>query len=401
MSRILWLSNAPWAGSGYGQQSALFGPRLAALGHDVAFQSNFGLRGKVDTWNGFTVYPGDVEWGNQSVATWAEKHEADLVIALCDAFVLNPEKWPDLRIAVWAPVDHTPVPVPVGAILSHERVQPIAMSRDGEAEMNKVKLDPLYVPHGIDTAMFRPRPGRRDLARDALQIPRDAFLVGMVAANTQSSIIHRKAYPEAFAAFSLFAQQHSDAWLYAHTDPHEAGGMNLEELATMRGVPEKRLRFLSEKAIQLGISSELMASTIYQAMDVLLAPSMGEGFGIPILEAQACGVPVITSKWTAMTELCQAGWLVDGQPFWDPAAKADFYMPAIQSIAAALEAAYDSRADMRLRAAAADFAKEYDANKVTVDYWQPALERLLAQPAAESRQVRRARERKARKKAAA
>jgi 2-dehydro-3-deoxyphosphooctonate aldolase (KDO 8-P synthase) len=32
---------------------------------------------------------------------------------------------------------------------------------------------------------------------------------------------------------------------------------------------------------------------LYQAMDVLLAPSMGVCFGIPCIECQACGVPVI------------------------------------------------------------------------------------------------------------
>ena len=394
--RILWLSNAPHAPSGYGQQTALFLPRLKALGHDVAVVANYGVTGKVDDWNGFTVYPSDGMWGNKTIGTWAEKHQADLVIALCDAFVLNPDMWPDeLRMAVWAPVDHNPIPPPVLGVLNHDRIDPVAMSRFGEEQMNAFKLDPVYVPHGIDTRIFRPRPELRDQARDALQIPKDAFLVGMVAAN-KGTDVHRKAFPQALYAFSRFAQKHQDAWMYVHTEATAHGGQNLDRFATFlhtfRGMPDGRLRFPSEKAWHLGISQEILA-LFYQAFDVLLSPSMGEGFGIPILEAQACGCPVISSDHSAMSELTQAGWLVQGDPWWDEAACAEFFVPSIDSIVAALEAAYADRENMELREAAAEFAATYDADAVAIDFWQPALERLVGAPV-ESRQVRRARERR-------
>jgi glycosyltransferase involved in cell wall biosynthesis len=55
---------------------------------------------------------------------------------------------------------------------------------------------------------------------------------------------------------------------------------------------------------------------IYSAMDVLLNPAMGEGYGIPIVEAQACGVPVIVTDFTAMPELVGGGWLVSHKRFW-------------------------------------------------------------------------------------
>lgn len=38
---------------------------------------------------------------------------------------------------------------------------------------------------------------------------------------------------------------------------------------------------------------------------------LGEGFGIPIIEAQAAGCPVIVTDCTAMTELCLSGWLIE------------------------------------------------------------------------------------------
>ncbi|MDZ7957143.1 MAG: glycosyltransferase family 1 protein [Aulosira sp. DedQUE10] len=51
---------------------------------------------------------------------------------------------------------------------------------------------------------------------------------------------------------------------------------------------------------------------IYNAADILMAPSFHEGFGITILEAMACGTPVITSNVSAMPEVAgDAGVLVD------------------------------------------------------------------------------------------
>jgi glycosyltransferase involved in cell wall biosynthesis len=390
LSRILWCSNAPWAPSGYGGQTGLFLPRLAELGHDVAAVANFGVNGEIVGWHGILVYPSDNAWGNESLDTFRQHHKADVVIALCDAHVLRPDEWPDeLNVAVWAPVDHYPVPPPVLAVLSHERITPIAMSRFGEGQMRACELDPVYVPHGVDTTLFRPQPERRAEARAALEIPDDAFLVGMVGANSDK--IARKSFPQAFIAFARFANAHPDAYLYCHTRARHAMGQNLDQLATICGVPERRLKFPPEEAWHLGISAELLA-VFYQAFDVLLMPSMGEGFGIPLIEAQACGVPVITTDHSAMTELGQAGWLVACEPWWDEFAKAFFGLPLIESILAGLEASYLARDNEELRAAAVKFAAQYDADRVAVDYWRPALERLLPRP--ESRQVRRARERR-------
>jgi glycosyltransferase involved in cell wall biosynthesis len=50
----------------------------------------------------------------------------------------------------------------------------------------------------------------------------------------------------------------------------------------------------------------------YNAADVLIAPSIHEGFGLTILEAMACGTPVITSNVSAMPEVAgDAGILID------------------------------------------------------------------------------------------
>ncbi len=51
---------------------------------------------------------------------------------------------------------------------------------------------------------------------------------------------------------------------------------------------------------------------LYNEADLLVFPSLFEGFGIPVLEAQACGTPVVASDTTALPEAVgDAGVLVD------------------------------------------------------------------------------------------
>ncbi len=398
--RVLWLSNAPWSPSGYGEQTAAFVPRLQALGHDVAIAANYGLQAAQFDYGGTTVYPSAGGWGNATLGTYAEHFKADLVIALCDAWVLKPELWPDdLRVAVWAPLDHYPVPPAVLKVLQHKQVRTIAMSRFGEDWFTRFGLDPLYVPHGIDTNLFKPYPERKSQLRQGLGVPEDAFLVGMVAANKGNPSIPRKSFPQVFDAFARFARKHPDAWMYVHSDPQGGGstghGCDLDTLALAMQVPQERVILLPPEAWHLQIPKDAVAN-LYSAFDVLVNPSMGEGFGIPIVEAQACGCPVIASDHSAMTELTGAGWLVSGDRWWDELQSSFLIMPSVDSIENALEAAYESKGDQKIKDAAVEFAMQYDADLVTVEHWEPTLA-ALERPREVlpiSRQVRRAEERK-------
>ena len=52
---------------------------------------------------------------------------------------------------------------------------------------------------------------------------------------------------------------------------------------------------------------------LYEKSDILIAPSFGEGFGLPLAEAMLCNLPVITTNYSGQTDFCtdQTSWLVD------------------------------------------------------------------------------------------
>lgn len=70
-------------------------------------------------------------------------------------------------------------------------------------------------------------------------------------------------------------------------------------------------QLLSEYVEYLGNPDKPSLIKLYNAADVLLAPSFHEGFGLTLLESLACGTPVITSNVSAMPEVVgDAGILV-------------------------------------------------------------------------------------------
>jgi glycosyltransferase involved in cell wall biosynthesis len=60
---------------------------------------------------------------------------------------------------------------------------------------------------------------------------------------------------------------------------------------------------LQDRIIRLGYLDEEELVAVYNLADCYLYPSIYEGFGLPILEAQACGCPVITSNVSSCPEV--------------------------------------------------------------------------------------------------
>jgi glycosyltransferase involved in cell wall biosynthesis len=197
------------------------------------------------------------------------------------------------------------------------------------------------VPYTYDQSLFYPDDTQRESA---------IFTVGINAAP-----VPRKAWAEQLAAFTRLHRNHP-------------GEVILK--VNCAADPSQSIR-LPEAAFQWtsGLSDEEMAGW-YRSLDVLSACSYGEGFGLPILEAQACGTPVIVTDSAPVNE--EPGLLackVACKPIWNDMYHAYWHKPSVTKLHEALEDAFAKR---ERDPAIAEYVKKY-----TVDSVAPQWEAIL------------------------
>ena len=166
--------------------------------------------------------------------------------------------------------------------------------------------------------------------------------------------------------------------LYLHT---ELAGRSIRERTCRRcsrssGVDEEAVLVVDQSRYLFNPFTPEEMAAIYSTLDVLLNASMGEGFGLTVLEAQACGVPAIVTDFTAMSEVCGAGWKVGYDRLWTDQASWQA-RPHVEEIVESLEECYrlDEQSRRELSARAREHALAYDADRVLTEHWLPALER--------------------------
>jgi glycosyltransferase involved in cell wall biosynthesis len=289
------------------------------------------------------------------------------------------EAFKELNLACWTPVDHQPLPPLVARFLAEGGHHAIAMSRFGEQELLKAGVpreEVTYIPHGIDTAVFNDR-GKG--ARAAMGLPEDCFLVVTNAAN-RGRIPIRKAFGEMADAMATFMRDRPDVYWMIHTEPQGLSeGVNLPRLMQATGVDSQRVRYPNPIQFRNGIPQDAIAS-LYSAAEVQLLTSMGEGFGIPAVESQACGTPVIVSDFSAQPELVGAhGKKVPVQRVWDEFQGSFFAIPNVAAIITSLQEVYEeTKAGKVDRGAVAAEMHRYDQTALYNASWKPLIEMMTA-----------------------
>jgi glycosyltransferase involved in cell wall biosynthesis len=339
----------------------LFAPFLNER-YDLCMSSFYGLEGAPIRWMDIPVLPGLApDFGNLTLVNHAKRFfkgdpRGGMTVTLMDVWVLDGAEMEQLNLACWVPVDHEPAPPKVSEFFVRSGAVPIAMSRFGESMLGR--LDPLYCPHGVDCEVLKPIDQKLS-RRDAF--PPGAFVVGMVAANKGRP--SRKGFSQGLQA-------------YLHTvfDGNVGNGEQIPALLRSCGIPQDRVRAADQYTMLHNPYSTEDMARVYNAMDVLMNPSMGEGFGVPVLEAQACGVPAVVTDFSAMSEVLGAGWAVKSVPYWSPLSSWQAE-PDVDDIVSALVECYEATPTQRrkLSEAARKHALTYEVGMVAKRYMFPAL----------------------------
>ena len=95
--------------------------------------------------------------------------------------------------------------------------------------------------------------------------------------------------------------------------------------------------------------------TLYRSADCFVLPTRGEGWGMPILEAMACGLPVIATNWSSQTDFFNEknGYPVDVEKLINAEAKCPYYegfqwaQPSEEHLMERMRYVYDHKQEAR------------------------------------------------------
>lgn len=165
-------------------------------------------------------------------------------------------------------------------LLRHNGLQLVALHGDMARQMDAMfpEQKAAVIRNGIDLDAFRVSRARGVEKRRELSIPEDAFLMGHVGRFTPE-----KNHPFLVEVFREIVKKKENAYLLMiGAEDHS----HIEKLLADHGLKDRYLILSGRKDIP-----ELLA-----AMDVFVFPSIFEGFGIALLEAQAAGLRCIASE---------------------------------------------------------------------------------------------------------
>ena len=314
--KILWYSDSPTAPTGFGNVTRFVCSGLADYGHDVAILS-WQARGQPTHWQNCTLYSMRSDNGVTNTVEvlleYMRQLQPDVLITLADVwwsdYMTSPTLMQFLHTAgiPWAhyyPIDSDlgdgRLPESWMRILKTIDL-PIAMSRYGYDITRASGVTPAYIPHGVDTSIFRP-PANKLLAKQALGY--EGHFVVLCDARNQ----RRKMLPRTLDIFRRFAAGKDDVILHLHCDPNDPVAhtslysYDLQADIAFLNLTNK-VRITPNISVSKGGLPITELAQIYQAADLHLLASWGEGFGLPTLQAAASGVVPMACDYSASREL--------------------------------------------------------------------------------------------------
>jgi len=356
VAKVLWMGDAGCT-TGFGRVTHSIGERLVAMGHDVSVLA-YNYRG--DYWpttlklyRPTTVKADDV-WGKTRVVELLATVEPDVVVMLHDAnllinFLIENSYDPDKVLLRYRPI-MTYVPVdginrPQGwADFLGKFTNVVAMTKFGQAAFPGSQL----VYHGLDSHHFWPVSPEHPVTtstgiicttkaecKAAFGRDPDTFLILRIDKNSG-----RKDWPATIKAIWPLMKKYPDIQVHLHTEARNDSGLLLDAMLSRE--PELHPRFSTPDLFNSFVGWDQQdLNVLYNSADLFVSTSRGEGFGLTIEEALACGVPVIAQNVSAIPEVVgDGGILIEPQRLITVPSGQDLWLADIEAFTDAIETVY-------------------------------------------------------------
>ncbi len=188
-----------------------------------------------------------------------------------------PSKKTEKPLYLWSQFSHPPNPASLKPFI------PVPLTEMTKIFLVNAGVSPIgpIIPHVVDSSFFHPLTAEEKTLAKKRAGWEGMFVVGAVGANTL-----RKKFDILIKAFALFYGKMKKARLLIKTDRiNSNGGFDLENLVNCHGVSS--CVFINTEPLSAARMADL-----YGSMDIYLHTAEWEGFGLPVIEAMACGLPV-------------------------------------------------------------------------------------------------------------
>lgn len=228
-----------------------------------------------------------IEWDKLTIRSLIEESLSDAII-----LIGYPDQFPFLKARIDTPAFfwHQCSKKPDLEGLENATAVPLTAQTHRYLEAASHPSIAQIIPHGVDRTVFSLGTSRRSVAH-AGATNRD-FKLLTVGANS-----HRKRFDHLIESVAILKSKGTDCSLTIKTDRAvKPGGFDLPRLSESARIGD--LTTLLEGEID---DAELAG--LYRDADIYLHTAEWEGFGIPVVEAMACGTPVVTHRGQGPGEL--------------------------------------------------------------------------------------------------
>ncbi|MEM2129211.1 MAG: glycosyltransferase family 4 protein [Candidatus Bathyarchaeia archaeon] len=166
----------------------------------------------------------------------------------------------------------------------------IAVSNFVKRQLDEIGIDSTLVYNGVDTELFKPQ-----IAHSP------QFKTGVPTILYVGRLMKFKGVDLLIKAFRKIKKEMPEARLYIVGSKNEIESINYwNEIQTLCKGYEKSIFFLGN------VCNEVL-SVLYSVSDLFVCASLYEGFGMPFLEAESCGVPCVGFNTSAIPEVVFSG----------------------------------------------------------------------------------------------